>query len=203
MRRMTPLPTAAVRGDHCPSCERFIGPADSCPYCGEDSARSPALRRLRTAALLLAFLGLACLYLMATHRELPVVDIQQITPMMNFAYVRVVGRVVREPRVITRDGRVDYCSFMIDDGTGTLRVQAYRRAAERLAGENRLPREGALVDVAGSLSVAAEDAPKLRLQVVEQLRVLTEGKTVMKRSRKPNVAPSPESPTAVVAEPTS
>ncbi len=194
MRPMTQENSALVRGDCCPSCERFIGPADRCPYCGEDSARSPALRRLRLAAFLLAFLGLGGLYLMVTHRELPVVSVDSITPMMNFAYVRVVGRVVREPRVLTReDGRVDYCSFLIDDGTGALRVQAHRRAAQRLAEENRLPGEGMLVDVAGSLSVAAEDVPKLRVQVVEQLRILTATGPKKGKIRSPKSEANPKS----------
>ena len=43
------------------------------------------------------------------------------------------------------------------------------QAARRLVEEDRLPEEGALVDVAGSLSVVAEEEPKLRLQAVEQL----------------------------------
>lgn len=165
-------PGTPPRGDHCPSCERFIGPADHCPYCGEASARSPALRRLRLAAFLLAFVGLAFLYLAVTQRELPVIRVDTITPMMNFAYVRVVGRVVHDPRVSERDGAVDYCSFLVDDGSGALRVQAYRGAASELAAPERLPPRGALVDVAGSLVVTAEEAPRLRMQTAEQLRIL-------------------------------
>ncbi|MCE9615461.1 MAG: hypothetical protein K8T26_14415 [Lentisphaerae bacterium] len=160
------------RGDHCPSCERFIGPSDHCPYCGEASARAPVLRRLRAAALLLAFGGLAFLYLMVNRRDLPVVRVDAITPMMNFAYVRVVGRVVHEPRLSDREGSVDYCSFLVDDGSGALRVQAYRGAAHELAANGSLPHQGELVDVAGSLMVTADDTPRLRLQAVEQLRIL-------------------------------
>lgn len=167
-------PAPRPRGDHCPSCERFMGPADRCPFCGEDSAKSPALHRLRQAAFLLALLGLACLYLMVTHRELPVVRVADITPMMNFAYVRVVGQVVREPFVGKRNGRVDYCSFQLDDGSGVLRVQASRETAELLAARVSVMGPGTLVDVAGSLNVAAGDEAKLRLQTTAQLHILSD-----------------------------
>lgn len=173
MPAMTPQPARRPRGDRCPSCERFIGPADHCPYCGEASAKAPALRYLRAAAFLLALAGLACLTLMVRHRELPVVRVASITPMMNFAYVRVVGRVVHAPYVVNRDGQVDYASFLLDDGSGTVRVQTHRKLARRLVETQSLPPEGALVDVAGSLNVSAEDEPRLRLQAQEQMRVLS------------------------------
>jgi hypothetical protein len=80
--------------------------------------------------------------------------------------------VVQEPRLSTRAGTVDYCSFLVDDGSGTLRVQAHRGAARRLADENALPRKGTFVDVAGSLHVSAGEDPRLRLQAVEHLRIL-------------------------------
>ena len=160
-------------GDLCPSCDRFIGPADRCPYCGEASAKSPFIRRLRVGAVLLSFLGLGLLFLMATRRELPIVPVGTIDPMMNFAYVRVVGSVERDPRIIRRDGQVDYLSFPVDDGTGWIRVQAYSAAARRLVEQDRVPRRGMLVDVAGSLSVGAEGSPRLRLSAIDQLNILT------------------------------
>lgn len=161
------------RGDACPSCERYIGPVRRCPYCGESAAPAPALRALRVSAFVLAFLGLAALFLMVRRRELPRVDVASITPMMNYAYVRVVGKIPREPYLVQRAGELDYCSFLVDDGTGVIRVQTQREAARRLAARNALPRRGAVVDVAGALNVRAGEDPRLRLQAVEHLRVLT------------------------------
>jgi hypothetical protein len=161
------------RGEACPSCERFIGPLRHCPYCGESAAPAPALRALRLSAFLLAFLGLASLYVMVRQRELPRITIDSITPMMNYAYVRVVGTIPRDPYTVQRNGELDYCSFLVDDGTGVIRVQTQREAARRLAAQNALPRRGAVVDVAGALNLRAGEDPRLRLQAVEHLRVLT------------------------------
>jgi hypothetical protein len=161
------------RGDHCPSCERFIGPAGCCPYCGEDSAAHPFIRRLRLVAFMLATCGLACLVLMAANRDHPVIEVGRITPMMNFAYVRVVGTVIKEPYIGDHDGRVDYFSFMLDDGTGVIRVQAQGETARTLWDEQRIPDPGMLVDVAGSLHVAAGGNRSLRLQTPRQVDILT------------------------------
>ena len=164
---------------HCPSCERFIGPADVCPYCGANSAKPPLLRLLRYAALALALIGLFFLYLMARHRNMPVVKAGEISPMMNFATVRVVGKLARKPYTAYEDGQVDYLSFLVDDGSGKVRVQAYGDVARLLVASNLLPRVGTMVDVTGSIKVSAGKAPRLRLLSSSQVRVGDEpaGKT--------------------------
>lgn len=72
---------AAARPEMCPSCERFIGPVDACPYCGADSVRSPAMRFLRRGTLALGMAGLFFLYLHARGRQPPGVRIGDITPL--------------------------------------------------------------------------------------------------------------------------
>jgi len=159
-----------IRPDFCPVCERFIGPADVCPYCGEDSARPPVWRWMKRGAWLLALIGLAWLYAAARGRNLEAVQIGRITPMMNFAYVRVTGTVVTRPYVARGDGGVEYLSFVLNDGTGRLRVAAYGDVARELAGEDRLPKRDDEVEVAGSLRITAGDRIRLRVQAADQLR---------------------------------
>ena len=166
----TPTPPK-VRGDFCPVCERFIGPADTCPYCQEESAKSPVLKALRLASLILGVGGLLLLFYTSTHKEIPVVPIDTIKPTMNFAYIRIRGRVVRKPFVSHKKGLADYVSFLVDDGTGQLRVAAYREVAKRLEEDKRIPWSGDFVDVAGGLSVLAGGRPKLRIQVVEHFKI--------------------------------
>jgi hypothetical protein len=52
---------------------------------------NPLSHWFRYVALVLGTLGLGFLYLTALHREIPVVKIGGIKPMMNFATVRVAG----------------------------------------------------------------------------------------------------------------
>jgi len=161
--------TYRSEGAFCPSCERFIGPADVCPYCEADSAKSPLLRVLRIAAILLGVGGLIFVYLAAVHRELPVIKVEEITPMMNFAYVRVSGEIDRDAFVARKEGKVDYVSFLVDDGTGKLRVAVYKDVASVLVERNKIPRKGSIADVAGALNVSARGVVRMRLQSADQL----------------------------------
>lgn len=152
------------RAAFCPGCERFIGPADTCPYCECDSARKPLLRILRAGAVILALAGLAVLHVMATHGEAPLIRISEITPMMNFGWVRIQGVVEKDVAVSRRKGRVDSVSYTVEDGTGSIRVVAYGMAAQALVDHRRLPGGKTRVDLTGNLNVSADGNTKLILR---------------------------------------
>jgi hypothetical protein len=167
VRRSPPVAEAL-----CPSCERFIGAVEVCPYCGADSVRRPQLRFLRYASLTLAVLGLLFLYLAAVGRDAPAIRIGDITPFMHYAGVRLAGTVPRPPYVARENGRIAYASFILDDNSGQLRVTADGDVAQGLLDQRRLPAEGARVEATGNLSVAADGAPRLRLRKAEHLRIV-------------------------------
>jgi hypothetical protein len=157
----------------CPSCRRSIGPEQTCPFCDADAPPALRFRVLRRMALSLGGVGLCFLYLMALRRETPDIRIGGITPRMNFASVRVSGRVPREPYLSRRDGQVQYLSFTVDDGTGSLRVSASGELARALVAGRLLPTRGSTVQVAGSLRVGGDERLRLYLQAREQLTILT------------------------------
>jgi len=142
---------------------------NACPYCGADSAGNPVIRFLRYGSLLLALGGLCFLYFMSASREPAPTRVGDITPMMNFAHVRLDGTVERDAYIGRRNGRPDYLSFMIDDGTGRARVVAYDRTARTLIDEGRVPKTGQRLTVAGTLNVSADGLPRLRLVSAAQL----------------------------------
>ncbi len=154
---------------NCPSCGRFVGALSRCPHCGARVSKRLSIRVLRYGALALATVGLALLYLMTTQRELPLVKIGDIRATMNFAYVRVAGTVSGEPRLFKEGGKIRSMRFAVDDGTGEISVTAYRAQAEDLAEKGLIPRVGDRVEVAGSLSMTANDDVVMRLQVAEHL----------------------------------
>jgi hypothetical protein len=158
----------------CPSCNRYIGPAGCCPYCTATATASPMLKAIRVTAVLLATAGLLLLYVASRHSDPPLVGISEITPVMNFAHVRVSGTVTKRAYVSKDRG---YVGFTIDDGSGRLRVVAYRNVAKTLFADKTLPAGGDEVDVRGSLSVSANSEPKLYLKSTDHLT------TKSKRSR--------------------
>lgn len=156
----------------CPSCERFIGPVDVCPYCDCDSARKPVFKFMIHGSVLLAILGLFFLHLMAVHSEVPVIRISEITPMMNFGLVRIKGVVEKDAFIRKKKGQADSVSFPVNDGTGQLRVVAYDQVARKLVNADLVPKGKASVELTGSLNVSADGNSRLVLRSVDELRVM-------------------------------
>lgn len=155
----------------CRSCGRFVGPATRCKYCGAPIRQRISLRFFRWAAVLLATIGLAILYVMSIMRDVPHLDIGAISNTMNFAYINVVGQVPQSARVYRSGDIVSSVGFTLDDGTGRIPVRAYGKRARELVESGRLPRAGDRISMDGSLNVSAEDA-KIYLQVPESLEIL-------------------------------
>jgi len=135
------------------------------PVYGPQVKRPLRVRVLQIASLVLAVAGLVLLYLYSVNRDIPTVRVSEIRPTMNFAYVRIAGKVTRDAYVFKSGGMV----FNLHDGSGEIAVMGGRAQAEALEKAGKLPRRGDRVEVAGSLSVSADQEIKLRMQSAEQL----------------------------------
>ncbi|MBN1261406.1 MAG: hypothetical protein JXB35_12080 [Anaerolineae bacterium] len=149
----------------CPSCGRFTGPYETCPYCGARRKGRLSLRAVKLAALVVALTGLAALWLAARATEVPLITVETAQGTMNMAYVRVKGQVVRGP---TYDPESAYLSFWLDDRTGEIHISSYRDVTEALLAERQVPDLGDEVEVAGTLRIR-EDYAALTLNAPEHL----------------------------------
>ncbi len=151
----------------CPSCGRFVGPYEACPYCGAAQTGRTPVRLIKVAALVLALGGLALLWLLATQTRVPRVEIGQVNSTMNMAYVRVEGLVNRSP---SYDPEGDYLSFWVADDTGEVMVSVYRNETRELVRGGRVPQLGDWVEVKGTLRVR-EDFVGLTLNLPQSLEI--------------------------------
>ncbi len=135
------------------------------PVYGPQVKRPLRVRVLQIASLVLAVVGLILLYLYSVNRDIPTVRVAEITPTMNFAYVKIAGKVTSDAYIFKSGGVV----FNLHDGSGEIAVMGGRAQAEALENSGKLPRRGDRVEVAGSLSVSADQEVKLRMQSAEQL----------------------------------
>lgn len=148
-----------------------MGPLDICPYCDCPANRPVTLKALRYVSLILAVGGLALLYLAAIGREAPLLEINSITPMQNFAYIKVTGKAsgVSKP---PRDQPIDYVSFKLTSGSNSLTVAAYDDCARKLFETGTLPGPGDEVEVTGSVNVNSTGRKRLTLDSPEQVRII-------------------------------
>ncbi len=155
----------------CQQCGRYVGPLPRCPHCGARQPQRISLRALRLAAVGLATVGLFLLWLMAIHRDIPLIKIADIQPTMNFALVRVAGQATGDARTFREAGKIRSLRFTVNDGTGDLAINAYGKAAEQMALYDRIPRAGDPVEVTGSLTIGADENVSLRMQSGDALKL--------------------------------
>lgn len=125
------------------------------------------MRLLKGLIIILAISGVVALIVASRASSRPLTKIAALNPAMNFAYVRVSGRVLDYPSLSSTDG---YLSFQVNDQSGDVHVSAYRSTVETLMKEKRIPMPGSVVTVEGTLRLR-EDEPALTLNMPEALEL--------------------------------
>jgi len=141
---------------NCPSCGRYVGPLELCPYCRTFHRRRPIVTFLKYSTPLLAALGLILLYQLGQSIGNPLVKLRDLDQRSNFAYVRLEGEVcgkykfhLSEGTDDPRDGSLEFC---IDDGTRRTEVKSYPDATKRIIRERKVPSMGDHVRVVGAFN---------------------------------------------------
>ncbi len=137
----------------CPSCGRFTGPLNSCPYCGARRQGRLSMQGIKIAALIIATLGLALLWNAARNTPIPTLSIAAAQSAQNMAYIRLEGQVSRP---IQYDPQNNSLVFWISDDENEARIAAYEKTAAALIAAGKIPAPGDLIRVAGTLRVREE-----------------------------------------------
>jgi DNA/RNA endonuclease YhcR with UshA esterase domain len=152
---------------HCPSCGRYVGPYEACPYCGVYLTKRIPIRTIKITTVILASVGLVILWFAATRAEVPLIKIGQTRATMNLAYVRVAGRCTSVP---TYNSKETSLGFWVEDETGELYASSYGAEASALIEGDCVPALGDLVEVTGTLRVR-EDFHALTINAPDQVRI--------------------------------
>jgi len=152
----------------CPSCGRFVGAYEKCPYCGATVSKRMSIKIFRYGSLILSFVGLAILYLISVHKEIPLVKVADISPTMNFAYIRVRGIVYRYPMF---DEKLYSLTVHLNDGTDDIMIKAYRVTGLKLKELNKLPKLGDIMDVEGTVRIRG-NTKILTINVPERVKII-------------------------------
>ncbi len=150
---------------------------------GKSKSSRVRIKRLRTAAFVIAVSGLLLASLYTSRREPPLVRIGEIKPAMNFSTVRVQGVLESNARML-RDGAMLY---LIADETGSLPIFSRAPVEES-------PKAGNWVVATGRLSVGAGNQARMNVHDAGQIEVLGKPAPTIVRGQVSEVwSPPPDS----------
>lgn len=160
-----------VRGIHCPECDRYVGPVETCPYCRARVHKRRAHISLKYGAVVIAIVGILVVRQLGLCQGTPRLDICDVGPENNFAHVELTGTVINTPMFFKQEyGSSGSLYFEIDDGTDTITVRTYPSTTPELLEQNKVPGFGDRVRVKGQVAVTG-DAYALILQTAAQLTI--------------------------------
>ena len=140
-------------GAYCPSCGRYVGNYDVCPYCGAHVRTRVSLKVLKITAITISIIGLFLLWWVTSQKSVPTLVASEIQPTSNFSYVQMKGVVTKAPAY---DSLSQTLSFPIDDGTGRIWIKAYGKQAEEIVSTNKLPKPGDTVSIEGTIRIKGD-----------------------------------------------
>ena len=169
-RNDAPLREVEISSDaSCPSCGRFVGPYEKCPYCQADLKKRLSLKLVKRIAVIGSVVGLIMLWYASKIKEIPQIQISSITERMNNALVKITGTVV--------SGRTDESKnsirLIIEDGTGKITLNGFNALKDfkNYFGEN-LPQEGDEICVAGQLNINEKFGTSMFIKNPKRIAVL-------------------------------
>ncbi|PIU84190.1 MAG: hypothetical protein COS68_00120 [Elusimicrobia bacterium CG06_land_8_20_14_3_00_38_11] len=135
----------------CPSCGKFVGPYEKCPYCQADLHKRLSLKLVKRLSVIGSIVGLMMLWYASKMHEIPVVKISSITERMNNALVEVDGSIVAARFDETKNN----FSYTVADGTGKMKLNGFNALNnfKDVFGDN-LPQEGDKIRAVGQLNIS-------------------------------------------------
>ena len=150
----------------CPGCGKFVGAYEKCPYCGTEMKKRISIIFFKRAALVIAFGGLALLWFTAVKMKPPLIHVSDINARYNNAVVEIRGTI----ESVKTKGK-DSIEFELDDGTGSIKAQAFRGRAE-LKKLGQTPHAGDQVSVIGSVQLTEKYGTSLMINIPAKVQVI-------------------------------
>jgi RecJ-like exonuclease len=151
----------------CPSCGRFVGAYEKCPYCGAELKKRTSLRLWKRIAVGGAVAGLLLMWLAATKMEPKLLQVADITATYNNAIVKIQGMVVGRSLEKER-GMV---KMRVNDGSSTVSVLGFG-VLPKLKKLGNLPRVGDRIELVGQVQISDQYGTSLFLNLPSRLKIM-------------------------------
>jgi len=151
----------------CPSCGRFVGAYEKCPYCGAELKKRMSLIIWKRIAVFGALAGLFLMWLAATKMAPKLLEVADITETYNNAIIRAQGMVVE--RQLTEDkGMV---KLTLADESGSITALSFS-GLPKFRELGNLPRVGDKVMLMGQVSISDQYGPSLFINLPAKVEIL-------------------------------
>ncbi|MEA1926583.1 MAG: hypothetical protein U9N73_00125 [Candidatus Auribacterota bacterium] len=151
----------------CPSCGRFVGAYEKCPYCGAELKKRMSLVMWKKISVFGTLLGLAIMWFAATQMDPTEIQIGEIGETYNNAQVTIQGIVVNR-RTDELQGSI---SLDIADKSGTIQARSFS-ALPKFKELGNIPAVGDLISTVGTIGVDAVYGTSLNLSLPHRLKIL-------------------------------
>ncbi len=173
--------TESVQEATCPSCGRFVGAYETCPYCRASMETRLSLKWVRLISIFGSVIGLILLWFGVRYKEVPLVKIGAIDLQYNMAIARLEGYVID----VKENPAKNSFRITLDDGTGRAHLGGYGKLAlfKKVLGDD-FPRLGDKISAVGNLSVSESWGVTMFLATPRRLKRLSRaGKLELKLDR--------------------
>ncbi|MDP8235999.1 MAG: hypothetical protein P9M08_06425 [Candidatus Erginobacter occultus] len=150
----------------CPSCGRFVGAYEKCPYCGAALKKRMSLLIWKRIAVGGTILGLLVMWFAATQMTPELVQIGEIQETYNNAQVTIRGTVV-DRRLDPNRGSI---SLTIADDSGAIGARSFSALPEFKKLGN-IPRVGDKIETVGTIQIDAVYGTSLNLDLPHRLKI--------------------------------
>lgn len=158
----------------CPSCGKFVGAYERCPYCQSEMKTRFEVRLARRISVIGAIVGLIVLWYATAAKEVSRIDIGAIKENHNMALVKITGKVTG----VRINEEKNQFTLSIDDGTGRMSLGGYdklKRYREHFS--DGLPGDGDMIEVVGNLSVTEKWGASMFLGSPARLKIVNRATT--------------------------
>ncbi len=151
----------------CPSCGRFVGAYEKCPYCGATLHKRMSLLVWKRIAVGGTILGLLVMWFAATQMTPQLIQIGEIQETYNNAQVTIRGTVV-DRRLDPERGSI---MLTVADESGAISARSFNALAEFQKLGN-VPLVGDRIETVGSIQIDAVYGTSLNLALPHRLKVM-------------------------------
>lgn len=151
----------------CPSCGRFVGAYEKCPYCGAALHKRMSLLIWKRIAVGGTILGLLLMWFAATRMTPSLVQIGEIQETYNNAQVTIRGTVV-DRRLDPERGSI---MLTVADESGAIGARSFNALPE-FEKLGNVPKVGDRIEAVGTIQIDAVYGTSLNLALPHRLKVM-------------------------------